>query len=60
MNYQPQPKPENCEFNVGMGKTPNRSVRIPDKLWKQVQAKAKREHTTVSAIIIRLLVQWLE
>jgi hypothetical protein len=40
--------------------TPARSVRIPDKLWKQVQAKAKREHSTVSAIIIRLLVEWLE
>jgi hypothetical protein len=40
--------------------TPARSVRIPDKLWKQVQAKAKKEHTTVSAIIIRLLLDWLE
>jgi predicted HicB family RNase H-like nuclease len=37
-----------------------RSVRIPDKLWKQVQTKAKKEHTSVSAIIIRLLVEWLE
>jgi hypothetical protein len=37
-----------------------RSVRIPDKLWKQVQAKAKKEHTSVSAIIICLLVEWLE
>lgn len=43
-----------------MTETPARSVRVPDKLWKQVQAKAKKEHTTVSAIIIRLLVEWLE
>jgi len=40
--------------------TPARSIRVPDKLWKQAQAKAKREHTSVSAIIIRLLLEWLE
>lgn len=40
--------------------TPARSIRIPDKLWKQAKAKAKKEHTTVSAIIIKLLVAWLE
>ena len=40
--------------------TPMRAVRIHDKLWKQAQAKAKREHTSVSAIIIRLLLDWLE
>jgi len=39
--------------------TPARSIRVPDSLWKQVQAKAKKEHTTVSAVIIRLLVNWL-
>ena len=43
-----------------MTNTPARSVRIPDRLWKRVQAKAKREHTSVSAIIIRLLVEWIE
>jgi hypothetical protein len=39
--------------------TPVRTIRIPDKLWKQVQAKAKREHTSASAIIIRLLLEWV-
>jgi hypothetical protein len=43
-----------------MTDTPARSVRIPDNLWKKVKAKAKREHSPVSAIIIRLLVEWLE
>jgi len=43
-----------------MTNTPARSIRIPDGLWKKVKAKAKREHTTVSAVIIRLLVEWVE
>jgi predicted HicB family RNase H-like nuclease len=43
-----------------LSSTPARSVRIPEQLWKQVKAKAKSEHTSVSAIIIRLLVQWVE
>tara|TARA_R110000822_G_scaffold1273_4_gene5781 strand:- start:1040 stop:1174 length:135 start_codon:yes stop_codon:yes gene_type:complete len=43
-----------------MTNTPARSVRIPDALWKKAKAKAKREHTSVSAIIIRLLVEWIE
>jgi len=42
-----------------MSKTPNRSVRIPDALWNKVRAKAKEQHTTATAIIIRLLREWV-
>ena len=42
-----------------MTDTPARSIRIPDKLWKQAKAKAKKEHTTVSAIIVKKLFEWV-
>jgi hypothetical protein len=35
-----------------------RSIRVPDDLWKAAQAKAAREYTTVTAVIIRLLAEW--
>lgn len=43
-----------------MTNTPPRSIRIDDKLWKMVKAKAKKEHTTATAVIVRLLVDWLK
>lgn len=42
-----------------MSNTPARSIRIPDKLWVKAKAKAKREHTTVSAIIVKDLLDWV-
>jgi hypothetical protein len=42
-----------------MTDTPARSVRIPEKLWKQAKAKAKKEHTTVSAVIVKALFKWV-
>ena len=42
-----------------MSNTPARSIRIPDKLWLKAKAKAKREHTTVSAIIVKTLLNWV-
>lgn len=42
-----------------MSDTPARSVRISEKLWKQAKAKAKKEHTTVSAVIVKALFDWV-
>ena len=43
-----------------MTKTPPRSVRVPDKLWKAAKAKASKEHTTISQVIINALVEYLK
>ena len=43
-----------------MSITPARSIRILDKLWAKAKAKAKREHTTVSAIIVKALLDWVD
>ena len=42
-----------------MSNTPARSIRIPDKLWVKAKVKAKREHTTVSAVIVKALFDWV-
>ena len=42
-----------------MSNTPARSIRISDKLWVKTKAKAKREHTTVSAVIVKALLDWV-
>jgi len=36
-----------------------RSVRIPDVLWKKAKAKAKTQHTTVTAVIVKALYEWV-
>jgi len=41
-----------------MTNTPPRSVRVPDKLWKQAKVKAAKEHTTISRVIINALVAY--
>jgi len=40
--------------------TPARSIRVPDKLWSRAKAKAKRNHTTISAVIVAALLSWVE
>ena len=42
-----------------MPTTPARSVRIPDVLWKKAKAKAKAQHTTVTAVIVKALLDWI-
>jgi hypothetical protein len=42
-----------------MAITPPRSVRIPDVLWKKAKAKAKVQHTTVTAVIVKALYEWV-
>ena len=42
-----------------MPETRNRNIRIPDRLWVLVQEKAKREYTNVTAVIVRLLYEWV-
>jgi hypothetical protein len=39
--------------------TPPRSVRIPDVLWKKAKVKAKVQHTTVTAVIVKALFDWV-
>ena len=42
-----------------MAFTPPRSVRIPDVLWKKAKAKAKVQHTTVTAVIVKAIYDWV-
>ncbi|MSV98070.1 MAG: hypothetical protein F2858_05455 [Actinobacteria bacterium] len=42
-----------------MAITPPRSVRIPDVLWKKAKAKAKVQHTTVTAVIVKAIYDWV-
>ena len=44
---------------IDMAITPPRSVRIPDVLWKKAKAKAKVQHTTVTAVIVKALFDWI-
>jgi predicted transcriptional regulator len=36
-------------------KTPTRTIRVPDELWKNVQNKASQNGVTVTSIIIKAL-----
>jgi len=36
-------------------KTPTRTIRVPDELWKSVQKKALFEGVTVTSVIIKAL-----
>jgi hypothetical protein len=38
-----------------MTQTPPRSVRIPAPIWNAAKARAEREGTTVTAVILRAL-----
>jgi predicted DNA binding CopG/RHH family protein len=40
-------------------KTPTRTIRVPDDLWKAVQKKAASEGVTVTSIIIKALEEYL-
>lgn len=41
-------------------KTPVRTIRIPDKLWNAVRKKAAKRDENASAVIVRLLHEWVE
>lgn len=41
----------------GLG-TPRRTVRVPDALWSAAAARAAREGTTLTAIIVTALEQY--
>jgi len=41
-------------------KTPTRTIRVPDDLWKAVQKKAAAEKVTVTSIIIAALEAYLD
>jgi hypothetical protein len=40
--------------------TPLRSIRVATDLWQSVQAKAKEEGTTVSAVIVEALREYIK
>ncbi len=40
-------------------KTPTRTIRVPDDLWKAVQKKAAKEDVTVTSVIITALEAYL-
>jgi len=40
-------------------KTPTRTIRVPDDLWKDVQKKAAREGVTVTSVILKALETYL-
>ena len=40
-------------------KTPTRTIRVPDDLWKAVQKKAAKEGVTVTSVIITALEAYL-
>ena len=42
------------------GSTTQRSIRIPDPLWRRVQTQAAREGVTVSDLVRGLLGGWLD
>lgn len=41
-----------------MTATPSRNIRIPDDLWHAAQTKAAANYETVTAVIIRALVDY--
>jgi hypothetical protein len=40
--------------------TPIRTVRISEKLWNAARKKAAKRDETISAVIVRLLHEWVE
>lgn len=44
----------------GVVETTKRGVRIDDELWAKATEKAKRRRETVSAVIVRALVAYVE
>jgi hypothetical protein len=41
-------------------KTPTRTIRVPDDLWKAVQYKAAKEGVTVTSVIIEALEAYIK
>jgi hypothetical protein len=41
-------------------KTPTRTIRVPDDLWKAVQLKAADQGITVTSVIIKALEDYLK
>lgn len=43
----------------GIGKTPHRTIRVPDDLWGAVGVKAEAEGRTRTDVVIELLEKWV-
>lgn len=50
---------ENKRGRPATGKTPNRTVRIPDEVWQQAKEKAAAEGKTVSDVVNECLRRYL-
>ncbi len=40
--------------------TPHRKVRVPDELWRRALARAQMEGTSVSAVLVKALREWVD
>lgn len=45
----------NMAARTGNGNTKPRSLRVPDDIWQAALSKAKREGTTLSAVVVAFL-----
>lgn len=41
-------------------KTPTRTIRVSDELWKAAQAKAKQDKVTLTSILIKALQAYID
>lgn len=41
-------------------KTPTRTIRVPDDLWRAVQKKAASQGVTVTSVIIQALEEYIK
>ena len=42
-----------------MAKTPLRNLRVPDELWAAAKARADMEGTTLTAVLVKALKQYV-
>lgn len=48
------------DYTVSMGETTIRSIRIPDNLWAEAKTIADNRYETLSEILRRALVDYVE
>ena len=41
------------------GKTPTKTIRVPDSLWNEVKKKAAEEKVTVTSVILFMLNEYV-
>lgn len=48
------------DYTVSMGETTIRSIRVPDKLWDEAKTTADNRYETLSDVLRRALVDYVE